>query len=311
VNLPKADVMFHGDATEWIKLANTQRLKLLLRQSQISGINHATELAKTTTEGFIGSGETASVNPGYSSAEYKQNPFWNVYEKLFTGDNANNFDRANNYVLKQYKDNDDIRYQYFFDAAVKPKDANVPYVGFNFGEIDANAPQANESSNVAGPGLAKSASQAQWLFTSVESLFLQAEATQRGWLSGDAKTAYENAVKESFKWLGVTNAATAANEYLASGHEIVDWDAATTPTDKIKLIVMQKYLALTGVNNFEAWADYRRVGVPEVPKSLAPSVASNIPLRLRYPQREYNLNAPSVEAQGNPDPLTSPVFWDK
>lgn len=311
IKLAESDIMFAGDATKWIKFANTQRLKLLIRQSQVTGVNHATELAKTTAEGFLLSGETASVNPGYSPLEYKQNPFWNVYEKTYVGAIANNFDRANNYVLNLYRDYNDIRYQYFFDTATSPASASAKYVGFNFGEVLSNAPTAAASSNVAGPGLSKNASQDQWLFTSVESLFLQAEAIQRGWLTGDAKAAYEAAVKESFNWLGVTKADSTANAYLIQNNAIVSWDNAATAADKIKLIATQKYLALTGINNFEAWAEYRRLGVPAVPKSKFTTAASNIPLRLRYPQREYNLNAQNVEAEGNPEPLTSPVFWDK
>jgi len=142
----------------------------------------------------------------------------------------------------------------------------------------------------------------------VESMFMQAEATQRGWLTGSAQTAYEDAVKESFVWLGVTNALQVAEDYLATGNAIVDWAGSS---DKIELIITQKYLGLVGIANFEAWADYRRTGFPDVPKSLAPTVASNIPLRYRYPQNEYNYNAANVALENDPNPLTSPIFWDK
>jgi hypothetical protein len=138
---------------------------------------------------------------------------------------------------------------------------------------------------------------------------MQAEAAQRGWIQGDAQAMYNSAVEESFIWLGVTDAVATADDYLASGNSIVDWDAAT---DKTKLIVMQKYLALVGVNNFEAWVDYRRLGVPDVPLSLSPSRGNNkIPLRLKYPQDEYNYNAANVAAENNPDPQSSGIFWDK
>ncbi|RYZ21627.1 MAG: hypothetical protein EOP49_46940 [Sphingobacteriales bacterium] len=73
----------------------------------------------------------------------------------------------------------------------------------------------------------------------------------------------------------------------------------------------QKYLGLLGINNLEAWVDYRRLGVPNVPQSLAPGVGPNIPVRLRYPQSEYNYNAKNVAMENNPSPFTSPIFWDK
>lgn len=316
VNLAQADIMFNGDKTMWKKLINTQRLKLLIRQSQISGFNPATEIAKVTAEGFLMSGETASVNPGYFQDNGKQNPFWNSYEQNYLGETVDDYNRANNYVLGILRNTNDIRYQYYFDPVSSTcTSCNPPvnagtYFGYDYGFVnpDPNQPKAANSSGVGGKGLAKSPNQDQWVFTSVESMFLQAEAKQRGWLVGDAKAAYEAAVRESFIWLGVTNAVATANTYLASGNAIVNWDAAA---NKINLIVMQKYLALVGINNFEAWVDYRRVGVPAVPKSLAPSVGPNIPLRLRYPQSEYNYNAAVVGAEGNPNPFTSPVFWDK
>ncbi|HVG14512.1 MAG TPA: SusD/RagB family nutrient-binding outer membrane lipoprotein, partial [Chitinophagaceae bacterium] len=319
LNLTTADIMFHGDATMWRKLINTQRLKLLIHQSQIPGFNPASEIAKITADGsgFIGSGETASVQPGYVQDNLKQNPFYDTYEKNYKGELSDAYNRANNYVLGLFRNNDDIRYQYFFDAAQAPiaYPAGSPvntYYGYNFGEsIPNSAPAATNSSGVGGKGLARSADQAQWLFTSVESLFLQAEAIQRGWLPGVAKTAYENAVRESFIWLGVTNAVATANTYLASGTAIVDWNQATTPDAKVRLIATQKYLALVGINNLEAWTDYRRLGVPAVPLSMNTAREASIPVRLRYPQNEYNYNAPNVTKENDPDPITSPIFWDK
>jgi hypothetical protein len=311
--LATADIMYQGNATNWRKFINTQRLKLLIRQSQVPGFNPAPHIAKITTDGsgFIGSGQTAYVQPGYIQDINRQNPFWNTYEASYLGETANDYWRANNYALNLYRTNNDIRYQYIYDRAVTPLNGNI-YYGYNYGEVvnDPNQPKAINSSNVAGPGLAKSATQPQWIFTSVESMFLQAEAIQRGWLSGDAKTAYEDAVRESFLFLLGNSATTltTANAYLASGAAIVDWASAA---NKINLIITQKYLALNGINNFEAWVDYRRVGVPNVPKSLAPSVGPNIPLRLRYPQNEYNYNAANVGAEGNPNPFTSGVFWDR
>ncbi len=309
--LEDADIMFGGDPALWIKFANTQHLKLALRESEVPGFDGAAEVAKIVANGggFLESGETAATQPGYAVDNGKQNPFWNSYKQLYTGDVADQFNRANNYVLNTFISTNDIRYQYFFSPAASPINGKI-YYGYNYGEVIPNTdPKAANSSDVAGPGLAKSATQPQWVITSVESLFMQTEAIQRGWLSGDAQTMYDAAVEESFKWLGVTNAVSTADNYLGSGEAIVDWPGAS---NKINLIITQKYLAMVGVNNFEAWADYRRLGVPDVPLSLSPSRGTNhIPLRLKYPQDEYNYNNANVAAEGDPDPQTSGIFWDK
>ena len=127
-------------------------------------------------------------------------------------------------------------------------------------------------------------------------------------MPGTAQTSYRAAVSESFAWLGVTNASTVATTYL-NNQSIASWSGAT---NKIQLIVFQKYLALAGVNNFEAWVDYRRLGVPaDVPISLNTGRNGRlIPLRLIYPQNEYSYNAVNVNAEGIIDPQTSRIFWD-
>ncbi len=314
-SIVQADIMFKGDLTKWRKLVNSQRLKLLLRQSQLFGATPPTAqltLITNDASGFLSTGESASVQPAYATIKDQQNPFWNTYKTNELGAPVDAYNRANNYVLNKYRGNNDVRYKYVFSAAASPippvNDASL-YYGYNFGEyIPNSAPKENNSSAVSGPGLAKSNTQAQWLFTSIESMFLQAEAVERGWLAGNSKTAYENAVKESFLWLGVTEA-NAADDYLTQGTPFVDYDMAP---NKIELIVMQKYMALTGVNNFEAYVDYRRLGVPtDLPLSLSPSKGSNVvPLRLQYPQNEYNYNSANVTAEGNINPQTSKIFWD-
>ncbi|MBC8051557.1 MAG: SusD/RagB family nutrient-binding outer membrane lipoprotein [Sphingobacteriaceae bacterium] len=309
------DESFDHQKLMWRKLVNTQRLKLLIRQSEILGGTPAAELSKITADGsgFLMASETAAVNPGYNGSEYQLNPFYNEYKKNFSGSTADDFNRANNYVLNKLKNSNDIRYQYYFSAAANPLSGNT-YFGYDFGFVDTdpNQPKAGNSSDVAGPGLAKSATQDQWVFTSVESLFLQAEAKQRGWLAGDPRTAWQVAVRESFTWLGVPNPVATADTYMAQDNAVANYDHANN-TDKLRFIVMQKYLSLVGSNNFEAWVDYRRLGVPaDLPLSESESRNGRvIPVRLSYPQEEYNYNSANVAAQGSVNTQTSKVFWDK
>jgi hypothetical protein len=312
-HIEQMDIMFHGDPDLWRRFVNTQRLKLLIRQSQ-TGKDLSAEYQKILDEGegLIGTGQTAAVNPGYVRGDGKQNPFWDNYETNYLGSAADSYNRANNFILNIFKGTNDIRFMYVFDRARSPLTAD-PYVGYDYGwpGIDGQLPVASNSSGVGGPGLARRVDQDQWIFTSTESLFLQAEAIQRGLLPGNAEEAYKAAVREAFYWLRIPDSADVANEYLESGDAIVDWSQATTDDAKLELIITQKYLALIGVNNFEAWVDYRRMGVPHVTRSRAPSAGPNVPVRLRYPQVQYSYNAANVAKENNPDPFTSGVFWDK
>lgn len=306
-----ADIMFGGDTEMWRKLINSQRLKLLIHESEVLGGNPTDVINKITADGagFLGAGETAEVNPGYALNKYQLNPYYFAFWKDENNNVVNRFDRANQYVMDKYRNNDDIRYQYFFGRADVPltNDDAGYYKGGSVGMTYPSGTRSSNQSNVVGPGLIKDPIQAQWLFTSVESLFLQAEAKQRGWLPGSAETAYSDAVTESFEWLGVTDAATNAENYLSGS--FASWNASS---NKINLIITQKYLALCGINNFEAWVDYRRLGIPsDVPLSLNIGVAGrHIPNRLLYPQNEYQYNSANVNAEGTIDAQTSRIFWD-
>ena len=202
--------------------------------------------------------------------------------------------------------------QRYFRPASAPTTPSDPYVGTVYGSPPNDAFNSARTSSF-GPGLVGSASQSQWILTSVESLFLYAEAVARGWIAGNAQTAYENAVRESFLWLGVPNAVSAANTYMANTPSANWANSGATVAEKVKFIVYQKYLALAGIDPLEAWSDYRRLGVPaNVPLSADPGrVGSGLPVRIFYPTSEYAVNRSSVEAEGNINQFTSKVFWDQ
>jgi hypothetical protein len=319
-DIKAADIMFAGNKVNWVKYANTLHLKLLLRQAYIPGFDPSSEMLLINANGAGYLTTTASVNPNYLADNNKQNPFWNAYKLTYTGTEADKFNRANNFALNIMRGSNDIRYQYFYSAAQTPLSGNT-YYGYNYGEaLPSTGPYFSaNSSNVAGPGLAKSATQSQWVLTATESLFLQAEAAQRTWITtSTAASLFTAAINESFNWLGCP--AGSAATYLGGGSPYVDFAGST---DKIKTIVTQKYLSLNGVNNFEAWVDFRRIPgiqgsttvatqpIPNVPFSLnANRNGRHVPNRLQYPQQEYAYNAAAVGAQGTIDPQTSKIFWD-
>lgn len=322
LDIESADIVFGGDFAKWRKFGNSQRLRLLIHQSKVLGdAGLKTEIDKIVANGggFLGAGESAEVQPGYVKDVAKQNPYWNSY-KINDAGGLDNYNRANNYFLNLLKSKSDIRYQYFYSQASSVTGGET-YYGFDYGYPDSDVKAAANSSDVAGTGpgayssagtgkgIAKGPNMAMWIFPSFESLFLQAEAIQRNALTGVAKTAYETAVKESFAWLKVDDAAATANTYLSS-NLFGSWDLSTM--DKLTLILTQKYIAMCGINGIETFNDYRRTGIPsDIPMSLDESRGTNkIPLRLIYPQEEYQYNKANATAEGTIDPQSSKVFWD-
>jgi Starch-binding associating with outer membrane len=301
-----ADIVNHGNASLWIKFANTLKLRLLIRQSEIPGFNPASEIAKITANGggFLGAGQSINVNPGYVNDVNKQSPFYANYGFTPTGVDANTSERANQYFVTLLNGTGDPRLKRFYT----PIGSTVVGGTYGFG----SNPFGNVSSKF-GPGLIGSATQPQWILTSFESLFLQAEAMARGWIPGSAQTTYQAAVTESFVWLGVPNAVAAATDYYTNV-SIAQWaNAGATALSKAKFITYQKYISNCGVDPQESWADHRRLNM--IPNtgyiSVNPSKISNsLPIRLLYPQSEYTTNAANVTAQGTINQFTTKLFWE-
>ncbi|MBK9491418.1 MAG: SusD/RagB family nutrient-binding outer membrane lipoprotein, partial [Haliscomenobacter sp.] len=253
---------------------------------------------------------------------------------------ATDFWRANRISIELLKNNADPRLGYFYKPVVNPLPANgaepfkteapLSFRGNEYGRPIDNvtfpSQTANFVSQVGGiaaagavsassTGLVKGFNQGLWLMTSVESMFLQAEAIQRGWLPGDKEAAYKAAVQESFRWLNVDKSKAAADASFTAWYTTQDDNSNgnvsyAKATDKLKVVLLQKYIAMNGSNHLEAWTDYRRNGYPVIPLSVNPGRSSSVlPVRLLYPQSEYNLNTSSVQAAGTISQFTSKVWW--
>ena len=309
----KTDVIFArgGDLTtavgKWNRFANTIRLRILLRQSAITGTTPTAELAKITANGgTLVAGEDASVNPGYSNATSKQNPFYAAFGLTPSGALATTDNTANNYFIKviEVSNATDPRLNQFYQA---------PISGTDYGAQNGSKTGVVVVGTGFGPGLlgttATGPSQDQFIMPAFESMFLQAEAVARGWLPGNAQAAYESAVTEDFKWLNVPNAATAAATYLSTVQQAI-WANATTQAAQINLIAFQKYIALNGIDAVEAWSDLRR-GVLKLPTgylSNNATAATSLPNVLTYPQSEFTTNGAHIPT---PVRTTATIFTEK
>ena len=299
---------------KWVMLANTIKLKLLLHVSgdghttaptaPISGFDITGEIAKIVANGrgFLPVGLSATVNPGYSASSAAQfNPFWGAFHTV-SGTNDNyNYYRGNTYSINYLNVTNDVRLSYFYAAA----GSSI------LGSFDGD-PQAGTNSTVAGigPGVLKSPSMDQPILMDFESLFLQAEATQRGLLTGGptAGVLLQQAVEENYIYLGDTGADADAYITGNAGNPAVDISAG----DPQQAIITQKWAALNAINWFETYTEYRRTGYP-VATILGLSHANShiknaIPYRFFYPQSEVTSNGANIPALANGQ--YTPIFWD-
>jgi hypothetical protein len=136
----------------------------------------------------------------------------------------------------------------------------------------------------------------------VEVQFILAEAAQKGLITGDAKTYYENGVAASFEYWDTDQDLTA---YLAQ--EGVAYDGA------LETIMIQKWLASFMVG-LEGWYDLRRTGLPSFIVPGEDNVNSDqIPVRFFYPGTEQSLNPENfnsaVSAMGGDD-INIKGWWE-
>jgi hypothetical protein len=299
------DLYFQGDQTSWIKFANTLKLRILIRQSGVSVRQDLikAEIAKIKTEGSGYLTDDVLVNPGYIKSEGKQNPFWEFYGFQPSGSESSTKKAyAISNTLIDYLDNSlDPR----IEEIAAPRDADKTFVGMPLGPPNNQTIYALVSG--LGPALLNKFDQPSILMTAAESYFLQAEAIQRGYTTGSVRDAYEEGVRKSFEQTGLTVAD--ADDYLTnSTNTTVNYDLAT---DKLELILTQKWVALAGAfQGFEAWCDFRRTNIPSIPLSLNASVAKQ-PIRLLYPDTEVATNNTNVLSQNVNEIFDTKIFWDK
>ncbi|OON69137.1 SusD/RagB family nutrient-binding outer membrane lipoprotein [Hymenobacter sp. CRA2] len=343
-----ADIVFRGNMTQWRKFANTIKLRVYVRQSgaRPDVARAGIQAMQTAGAQFLGADESATANPGFLNTAGKTNPLVANIGYNTTGGPTGGYQatRANTLGVNYLKaTNDTLRLKRIYTPVAGRTDIARNYVAVASGDIRAQVPSPIASARLSGigPGVIRPFAQngfAQpiYLLSSAESFFLQAEAAERGWLTGGtaaAKTAYEAGITESFKILGVASPQAAATAYYSqtgvAGRKVTDTNAPTALTsngqfdpkavdpsyngtgDKIEKIITQKWIANNGINGFESWNEYRRTGFPSgIYTSLNSIEASNpnkIPVRIPYPQTEIANNPNSPKGSTT---FTPKVFWD-
>jgi hypothetical protein len=311
------DTIFNGNYSSWIQLANTIKLKMLLRISDLAASNSNAEITTLFNTEVAALDENflladAIHNPGYENANGKQNPFFATFQDI-EGTNTNTHDFISpaeyyaNFVEGRTTEDGittgitDPRASAIFDQI------GGEVVGVRQGEDNTNAPaELSELRFSPSQGLLRGSSQTSFIITGAESFLLQSEAALKGIISGDAQTLFENGITASFKSLGLSDAQ--ANAYILSSANVdkIGWNGSAS---KIEAIMTQKWIALSGINGIESWIEYTRTGFPNIPLT-AISEQSAKPNRLLYPASEYSTNSANVPNQTASDAFNTKIFWD-
>ena len=337
-----SDIMFGGDKTSWIQFANTVRLNMLLRMSELTTkpvfFQPNVDLTKNESAGFLTT--DALVNPGYVNSTGKGNPFWQRFWNL-TGGQVSSFGdfwAPNVFAVNYYQTNNDPRLGREFTlvssgpsagkfignlmgaASGNPSNGNYSFFGPGIlrGYTILQDVNGNDSLYVVDPTSGSTASAVMMLAS--ESYFLQAEAAVLGYIPGNAASLFAQGVTSSFGYLGVVGGAAT---YLSqTGNTVVDFSTATTPLAKQTIILRQKWAALNSINSCESYNDYRKFDylhtgsapyqgpLGDTPLTASPYYdVDKIPIRWKYPTSEYSKNPDNVSAEGTIDHQVNKIWW--
>jgi hypothetical protein len=290
------DVMFEGDMTEWIKFANTLKVRILTRQSDITSAQTeiTNQMAAIAAEGSGFITDDVIVQPGFLKEVDKQNPFWDDFGQGVDGTSTLTYraTAATDYILDRLTASNDPRIDYLYE------EPETGHLGVD--QIAEPGPEyAYQLVSNIGPGLLKSATMGANIFTLAESNFNQAELAFKGF-GGDPKTLYEAGIQASFDYLGAPD----ASDYYSQAIDNVGYDAST---DKLEAIITQKWIAVNGITAEQSWFDYNRTGFPENLPIADEASTPDRPVRLFYPASELSTNALNVPSQ--PDAFTGKIFW--
>ena len=305
------DMILGGDINQWIGFANALKLKLLMRQSDVNDVSSQVN-AFITANNFM----TMDVAfDAFTNEENKRNPWYETTRQLNT--DRNHVATVN--IIRFLNSKSDPRIEVLFAKAEDPGTHEGFYPALK--EIELGY----LTTDFSRPTIAST--QPVYLFSMAELHLFIAEAKLM--FNNDkagAKDEYEMAVDAGLNTKGIDPASVDLYSDASKSYYFdVNADAAVL----FEQIMMQKWVALCEVNNFEAWCELRRTDIPKYfgnlddygdgttyfagqfldpAKNLLPS-GYMVPNRMPYPDLAVSRNSNTPKLNGI-EGLTNKVWWD-
>ncbi|MCD8043838.1 MAG: SusD/RagB family nutrient-binding outer membrane lipoprotein [Tannerellaceae bacterium] len=323
------DRAFYGDLNKWLRFANTLRLRLALRISNVDPewAKREGEAALTNKYGLMESNadnmRTVPKHANPSDGGDGDGGSENIYALM-------SFDWKGSVMSKDlelaYENQSSV-----FDARCevlwwRPSPAadlergvesNKPFAGMRIGDPDIPEALGVEIYSVVrklNTIDSKTLDPKHWFTYAreivwlgyAESLFLKAEAALRGWagVEKDAESYYKDGIRASFEYYELGDKADAYIQGLKTNAF-----AGTDREAQLEQIITQKWIAVFPNGN-EGWAEFRRTDYPALLNIVENNSDGDVPdgkfiKRIKYPNSEgTNPNRPSGITQG------TRVWWD-
>ncbi len=313
------DIIYKGNGTQWRKLINSYRLKVLMilsNKTTVGGLYIAQEFRSIATTKPLMESLKDNGQLVYLDQQGNRYPQFNAQWSGYYMDDT---------FIQRMRERKDPRLFIFASQTNKGRTEGKAINDFSSYEGgDPAAPYSAAIEKVSQGTISpindrfrkEPIVEPTILMGYAELQQILAEGVVRGWITGNAKTYYENGVRASFKFYETYAKAysaylndAAVTSYLSE--PLVNIDLAVDKESKIERIVIQKYLVTFYQGNWDSFYESLRTGYPTF-KCPAGTI---IPSRWMYPQGEYDYNAENVEAAitrqfgtGN-DKTTLPTWW--
>jgi hypothetical protein len=299
----------------WKKVSNTIRLVAAQRLSKVNPTKAAAEFALAFSAGVIALDNSENVVFKYLNIQTYENPYyssfvtsgrldWTIADPMMNLMQLNSYKSPHTGALGKMNVAVDPRLPVIANPL---ENTTNQFVGMPYGLSEADAGSIpNSRVSFLGNAFRRQNSPA-YLYTSAQIAFALAEGVVRGWISGNAKSYYDQGIQASLSQHGV---GSAFDVYVTNS------EVAFTSGRELDQILTQKWIALFP-NGYEAWAEWRRTGIPSLtPAANALTPSLQIPRRQAYGTTEANLNTENhqeaLKRQGfATDDLDGRVWWDK
>jgi len=303
--LGESDLLFGDDLERWRHFANSLRLRLAMRISEVDPAlaeQHVQDILQNRA--IISSNAGSARRPTTKGGELiTQNPLSVI--DLFDDD------RVSELVVDTLKALDDPRLPVYADTILTAFQDTVTFRGLpnGLGAGTLSGLDENRYSKTGDPVRRQDVPVPVLLYPEVK--FLEAEAALRNWGPGPAQDHYEEGIRASLAMYDITDPQT-VQDYLQQPE--VAWDRNESGAEKLEKIITQKWIALFS-QGFEMWAEFRRTGYPRL-RQIPNDGDTNgeVPSRILYVSVEKNTNTENVEAAAQRiggDAMTTDVWWDE
>eukprot|EP00744_Colponema_vietnamica_P034135 GILI01057273.1.p1 GENE.GILI01057273.1~~GILI01057273.1.p1 ORF type:complete len:361 (-),score=-46.23 GILI01057273.1:27-1037(-) len=319
--IPKtADYIYSGDLDKWKRAANTLMLRLAMRLQKVDATSAQSWAKKAIDGGLITSNsETIAFKFDNTGAMINSNP--NSWVLGPSGQNIANLNNAGvqwgKTLIDLLKTRKDPRLSVI--SSLRNGDKTIENQRGLPNATDAiilNTLEEKNLNNYSRPSSNLMSLATPWIYmTYAEAQLLKAEAIERGWASGSAKTAFIEGQSAGINQLSVVGSTITASD-LSTYATLNAYPESGNLDNKLNAIHTELYLIhASTLNHIEAWANWRRTGYPNLnPVNYSGNETGGvIPRRLRYPLSELGINHNFNDAmtRQGPDLFTTKVWWDK